>query len=73
MKTAMTNILADKGICLTPGFFRDYTNEFAWISFEYGEKYECYLCVRSNNKRERLKDFFKILKNIYKDYNYIQK
>lgn len=68
-ETTMTNILADKGICLTPGFFQDYTNEFTWIPFECEEKFECYLCVRSNDKREQLKDFIKILKDIYKDYN----
>ncbi len=66
--TTLTNILADKGICLTPGFFRDYTNEFAWIPFECEEKFECKLCVHTNDKRECVKDFIKILKNIYKNH-----
>ncbi len=63
----MTNILADKGICLTPGFFQDYTNEFVRIPFECEEKFECYLYIRLNDKIEQLKDFIKILKDIYKD------
>ena len=68
-ETTMTNILADKGICLTPGFFQDYTGEFAWIPFDCEEKFECYLCVHTNDKRESLKEFIQILKEIYKTEN----
>lgn len=66
-ETTLTNILSDKGICLTPGFFQDYTNEFAWIPFECDEKFECYLCIHSNDKRNSLTDFIKILNKIYKE------
>jgi len=65
--TTLTNIAADKGICLTPGFFQDYSNEFAWNNFDCEEKFECYLCVHSTDKRESLKDFINILQNIYKE------
>lgn len=65
--TTLTNILADKGICLTPGFFQDYTNEFSWIPFECEEKFECYLCTHTYDKRECTQDFIKILRNIYKN------
>jgi len=65
--TTITNILADKGICLTPGFFKDYTNELKWIPFECEENFKCYLCIHSSDKREYLKDFINILQNIYKE------
>ena len=65
--TTLTNILADKGICLTPGFFQDYTGEFAWIPFDCEEKFECFLCYHTSDKRECLKDFIKILQIIYKN------
>ena len=65
--TTLTNIAADKGICLTPGFFQDYTNEFAWNNFDCEEKFECYLCVHTSDKRESLRDFISILQNIYKE------
>lgn len=72
-ETTMTNILADKGICLTPGFFQDYTGEFAWIPFDCEEKFECYLCVHTNDKRESLKEFIRILIEIYKTQNLSKK
>ncbi|MBR1907792.1 LysR family transcriptional regulator [bacterium] len=65
--TTITNILADKGICLTPGFFKDYTNELAWIPFECEEDFKCYLCIHSSDRRACLKDFIDILQNIYKE------
>ena len=64
-ETTLTNILADNGICLTPGFFNDYTNEFAWTPFDCEEKFECYLCKHTNDKREYLLDFINILVSIY--------
>ncbi len=68
-ETTLTNIMADKGICLTPGFFQDYTGEFAWIPFECEEKFDCYLCIHAYDKREYLKEFIKILKDLYKNAN----
>lgn len=67
--TTLTNILSDKGICLTPGFFNDYTDEFAWIPFDYEEEFECCLCVHTSDKRETLMEFIKILKKIYQNIN----
>ena len=64
--TTLTNILADKGVCLTPGFFQDYTGEFAWIPFDCEEKFECYLCKHTYDKRDSVKIFIKILQNIYR-------
>ena len=63
--TTLTNIAADKGICLTPGFFQDYTEEFSWIPFECSEKFECYLCIHTYDKREYFREFIKILTEIY--------
>ena len=63
--TTLTNILADKGICLTPGFFNDYSGELAWIPFECEEKFECFLCIHTSDKREPIKEFIAILKEIY--------
>ncbi|MBD5402416.1 LysR family transcriptional regulator [bacterium] len=63
--TTLTNILADRGICLTPGFFQDYTGEFAWIPFDCEEYFDCKLCVHTNDKRESLREFIKILQKLY--------
>ncbi len=66
-ETTLTNIAAEKAVCLTPGFFNDFTGEFAWTPFVCDEKFECYLCVHTNDKRESLKIFLKILVDIYKE------
>ena len=55
--TTLINIASDRGICLTPGFFQDYAEQFAWIPFECEEKFDCYLCVHTYDKRESLKEF----------------
>ena len=69
LQQRIINSINDKGICLTPGFFQDYTGEFAWIPFDCEEKFECYLCVHTNDKRESLKEFIRILIEIYKTQN----
>ena len=69
--TTLINIASDRGICLTPGFFQDYAEQFAWIPFECEEKFDCYLCVHTYDKRESLKEFINILQKIYMAKNKI--
>lgn len=66
-ETTLTNIASDKGICLTPGFFNDFSGEFAWTPIETEEYFDCKLCIHTNDKRECVRDFIKILQNIYSE------
>lgn len=63
--TTLTNIAAGKGICLTPGFFQDYTDEFSWIPFDCEEYFDCKLCIHTNDTRDSLKEFIKIIQGFY--------
>ena len=66
-ETTLTNIAADKGICLAPGFLNDHNNEFAWIPFECKESISCVLCTHVSDKRGIILEFIKILQNLYND------
>ncbi|MBR1825414.1 MAG: LysR family transcriptional regulator [Alphaproteobacteria bacterium] len=61
--TTLTNVAANKGICLSPDFFNDFTDEFAWIPYICPEKFKIVLCSHHNDKRESLLHFIKLLQN----------
>jgi len=65
-ETTLTNIKAHKGICLAPGFLNDHNNEFAWTLFDCPERIKCVLCTHSGDKRESVKNFVKLLQEMYK-------
>ena len=66
-ETTLTNVAAHKGVCLAPGFLNDHYGEFAWIPFECPETVSCVLCTHSNEEREIVLNFVKLLQKIYKD------
>ena len=65
--TTLTNVAAGRGICLAPGFLNDHSGQFAWIPFDCKESFSCVLCTHKEDSRESLKEFIKIIKNLYKD------
>ncbi|MBQ7545205.1 MAG: LysR family transcriptional regulator [Synergistaceae bacterium] len=65
-ETTLTNIAAHKGVCLAPGFLNDHNNEFAWTPFDCPEKVKCVLCTHSDEKRECVGEFVKLLQEIYR-------
>ncbi len=66
-ETTLTNIAAHKGVCLAPGFLNDHNGEFAWIPFECSERISCVLCTHSDEKRESVRDFVRVLQEIYRE------
>lgn len=66
-ETTLTNISADRGICLVPGLANDHNGEFTWIPFDCEEKINCILCFRSNDIRECTKLFIELTQKIYKN------
>ena len=72
-ETTLTNIAADKGICLAPGFLNDHNDEFAWIPFDCEESISCVLCTHINDKRDIISDFIKILQKFYNEHAYFHK
>lgn len=63
--TTLTNVMAKKGVCLSPDFFNEDTNGFKRIPFSCPEKFKIVLCAHTNDKRESLAYFIKLLKKSY--------
>ena len=65
--TTLTNVAADRGVCLAPGFLNDHSGQFAWIPYDCEEHFNCVLCTHKDDDRESLKLFVSILKKLYND------
>ena len=63
--TTLTNVAAGRGVCLAPGFLYDHSGQFAWIPFDCKESFTCVLCTHKEDRRDSLKVFIDILKNLY--------
>lgn len=64
--TTLTNIAADIGICLAPGFCNDHLGEFAWTPFDTEETMDCVFCTRKEESRPYVERFIEISKEHYK-------
>lgn len=65
--TTLTNVAAERGICLAPGFLNDHSGQFAWTPFDCKESFSCVLCTHKNDSREGLMEFIDILKKLYRE------
>ena len=61
----LTNVAANKGVCLAPGFLNDHSGQFAWIPFACMEHFDCVLCTHSANERKEVLDFVRTLQGLY--------
>ncbi len=65
--TTRTNVAAEKGVCLAPGFLNDHSGQFAWIPFDCTESFSCVLCTHREDHRASLAAFIAILKELYRE------
>ena len=65
--TTRTNVAAERGVCLAPGFLNDHSGQFAWIPFDCEETFSCVLCTHRSDSRASLAAFITILKKLYDD------
>ena len=63
--TTLTNVAAERGVCLAPGFLNDHSGQFAWIPFDCEESFSCVLCTHRDDSRDSLSAFISILKKLY--------
>lgn len=63
--TTLVNVAAGNGVCLSPGFCNDRTDEFKWIPITFGTPIDCALATRSDDRRETTRRFIEITKEIY--------
>ena len=67
--TTLTNIAANKGIVLAPGYLHDRNDGFCWIPFECEERIQCGLFVKESNRKKTIPTFIAILKEVYAKAN----
>ena len=65
--TTLTNVAAGRGTCLAPGFLNDHSGQFAWIPFDCEESFRCVLCSHRDDRRESLRKFIDVLKDLYRE------
>ena len=63
--TTRTNVAAERGVCLAPGFLNDHSGQFAWIPFDCEESFSCVLCTHRDDGRKPPSAFIEILKKLY--------
>ena len=63
--TTRTNVAAERGVCLAPGFLNDHSGQFAWITFDCEETFSCVLCTHRDDNRASLSAFIAILQKLY--------
>lgn len=63
--TTLTNVAANLGICLAPGFLNDHNPEFAWTPFDCEETISCVLCTHKDDTREIVQELVKLLQEQY--------
>ena len=65
--TTLTNVAAERGVCLAPGFLNDHSGQFAWIPFDCKETFSCVLCAHKDDRRSSLSSFIRTLEKLYRD------
>ena len=67
-ETTLTNVAAEKGICLSPGFLNDHNPEFAWTPFDCQESISCVLCTHREDQRPIVREFVALLRGTIKQH-----
>jgi DNA-binding transcriptional LysR family regulator len=60
-EATLTNVAANRGVCLAPDFLNDKNPEFAWIPFDCEEEIPCVLCTHREDKRETVYALVRLL------------
>ena len=63
--TTLTNVAANLGICLAPGFLNDHNPDFAWTAFDCEETISCVLCTHKDDTREIVQELVKLMQEHY--------
>ena len=65
--TTLTNVEAQRGVCLAPGFLNDHNPKFSWIPFDCEEVIPCVLCTHKNDKRENVRALIQTIQALYRE------
>ena len=64
--TTLTNVAADRGICLAPGFLNDHNPDYAWTPFDCKETISCVLCTHKDDNRKIVMELVDLMQKKYK-------
>lgn len=64
--TTLTNVAANLGICLAPGFLNDHNPDYAWAPFDCKEAISCVLCTHKDDTRETVQELVELMQAKYK-------
>ena len=64
--TTLTNVAADRGICLAPGFLNDHNPDYAWTPFDCRETISCVLCTHKDDNRKIVMELVNLMQKKYK-------
>ena len=64
--TTLTNVAANLGICLAPGFLNDHNPDHAWTPFDCKESISCVLCTHKEDSRKIIQEFVNMMQTVYK-------
>lgn len=61
----MVSVASEQAICLSPGYLKDFSNEFVWVPFDTEETFECVLVSHKDDQRQVVAEFIQLLQDIY--------
>ena len=64
--TTLTNIAANLGICLAPGFLNDHNPDYTWTPFDCQETISCVLCTHKDDDRAIVQEIVRMMQEQYK-------
>lgn len=64
--TTLTNIAANLGICLAPGFLNDHNPDYAWTPFDCEETISCMLCTHKGDTRGIVQEIVGLMQEQYR-------
>ena len=64
--TTLTNVAANRGICLAPGFLNDHNPDYAWTPFDCQETISCVLCTHKDDTRGIVQEIVGLMQELYK-------
>ncbi|MCH5270920.1 MAG: LysR family transcriptional regulator [Lachnospiraceae bacterium] len=64
--TTLTNVAANLGICLAPGFLNDHNPDYAWTPFDCEETISCVLCTHKDDTREIVQELVRLMQEQYR-------
>ena len=59
--TTLTNVAANRGICLAPGFLNDHNPDYAWTPFDCEETISCVLCTHKDDTRRIVQEILELM------------